>query len=305
MVRLSLVTALLALVLMPANAWGQATSAQPPVFGVDYAFERVVTPYNVNDKHDRGTINLVTYIYRPLKKTNGEVVVFPHGSLGGQAISPGEPFIPPRPTIGFLMARGYTFVAPYRRGFNESGGTLIEECAYQAGKCTLEENRAAVTDSADDALAQTAHVVDHIVMRKLQPKDGKIILWGGSRGAYLALMYAAAHPKQVRGVIAVSPGTLSISEKWPAPENAIRLADQKSKFEAAGAAFRGPTLWIYAARDPFYDGNVIGHAFHDAFTKGGGNGEFIYLDKHDLPSGHVPPIDLWADEADRFLATLG
>src|SRR3546814_15199103 len=55
-------------------------------------------------------------------------------------------------------------------------------------------------------------------------------------------------PQHVRGVVAVSPGWLSMTQKWPAEENAARLALQ-SALMAGAASFKGQTLWVYADGD--------------------------------------------------------
>jgi hypothetical protein len=89
----------------------------PPTFGVDYTFERTSVTLDVNDEHDQGAVNLITYIYRPVGAHSGEVIVSTHGSLGGQALAPGEPFLPSRPFIAFAVQRGHILVVPYRRGF--------------------------------------------------------------------------------------------------------------------------------------------------------------------------------------------
>jgi hypothetical protein len=39
----------------------------------------------VDDAQDKGTIRLVTYVYRPVKNDRHEVAVFSHGSTGGLA----------------------------------------------------------------------------------------------------------------------------------------------------------------------------------------------------------------------------
>ena len=66
-----------------------------------------------------------------------------------------------------------------------------------------------------------------------------------------------------------------------------------------------PTLWVYAARDPFYSGAVSRQLF-EAFTGAGGNGRYHYVETHTLASGHAVATDatLWQQEAGAFLAAL-
>lgn len=70
-----------------ACASGQMVDAEF-VYGRDYTFERLVATRKVHDAEDKGTIRLMTYVYRPLKNDRHEVVLFSHGSTGGQARSP-------------------------------------------------------------------------------------------------------------------------------------------------------------------------------------------------------------------------
>jgi hypothetical protein len=62
-----------------ADGWAQAIAPEF-VYGRDYTFERLVAKRTVNDAQDKGTIHLVTYVYRPLKNDRQEVVLYSHGS---------------------------------------------------------------------------------------------------------------------------------------------------------------------------------------------------------------------------------
>ncbi len=292
---------LLAVLLWSVPAHSQGPNPQPPVYGVHYSFEKMTAVRQVRDQHDNGKVRLVSHVFRPLKNDRREVVVDLHGSLGGLAVAPGETVVLlSRPRLNLLLERGYTVVVPMRRGFGESEGQFVEECAYQAGKCSLADYRMLMPSGLNDALGSTEAVMRQVVFGKLKPRSGKVILWGGSRGGILALHYAATYPDQVRGVIAVSPGWLSLSEKWPRAEVEERLRLQRQILARAGSGYRGPTLWIYAARDAHYVEPLTRQLF-EAFTTAGGQGEYFYVPEHALPSGHVPPVELWKGEAERFL----
>ena len=295
---------LLAAILWSSPALSQGPNPQPPIYGVHYSFEKMTAVRQVQDQHDKGSIRLVSYVFRPLQNDRREVVVDLHGSLGGLAAAPGEPVLPlNRPKLNLLLQRGYTVVVPMRRGFGESEGEFVEECAYQAGKCTLAEYRTLMPSGLGDALASTEAVMQQVVVGKLKPRSGKVVLWGSSRGGILALHYAAAYPDQVRGVIAVSPGWLSLSERWPKEEVAERVSLQRQLLARAGSAYRGPTLWVYAGRDAQLPGPLSRQLF-EAFTTAGGHGQYVYVPEHPLPNGHVPPVDLWKEEAEHFLRQL-
>jgi pimeloyl-ACP methyl ester carboxylesterase len=281
----------------------QGPNPKPPINGVHYRFERMVAERPVDDAHDKGTIRLVSYVYRPLQNDRGEVVVSLHGSAGGLVIAPEEPFLGPGPPLWFLLQRGMTVVIPMRRGRAESSGRYVEECPYQTGKCSLGEYRELTSNGLADALASTEAVINQVVLPRLKPPNGRILLWGPSRGGVLALHYAAKFPDRVRAVVAVSPGWLSIVDKWPADENGKRLGLQKAIFASAGKAYRGPTLWVYADTDPFYAEPVTRELFA-AFEKAGGRGKYVQVREPTLTNGHVPPVELWQQHAEQFLSEL-
>jgi pimeloyl-ACP methyl ester carboxylesterase len=291
--------------------WGPAQAQTPnptgAVNGVDYTFERMTATRAVNDRFDHGRITLVALVYRPLKNDRHEVVLVSHGSTGSQRFDPREPlssanFIDAQ-MHSILLKRGYTLVLVERRGMSESTGTYTEECAYQAGKCTLAQARDLGQPALDEALATTDAVFEQVVVKRLKPHDGKVIAYGGSRGGFLSLAFAAAHPDRVRAVLAVSPGWMSVTDAWPADENALRLEWHTSRLQQMGSKFKGPTLWICAARDPTY-ADVITRQFFAAYQKGGGQGEYVFIAEHNLPSGHQPPMALWKDSAGQFFDKL-
>ena len=182
-------------------ALGQVPSAEFPVNGVDYRFKRMVTRRPVNDAADSGRIKLVSYVYEPLHDNQGDVVIVLHGSTGGMASSPNEPLNVRGFPIDFLLGRGLTVVVPLRRGRAESTGTYVEECPYYPGRCSLADNRLLAESGLADAIASTDAVLDDVLV-KLNPRDGKVVLWGLSRGGFLALDFAATAPT---GFTASSP----------------------------------------------------------------------------------------------------
>jgi pimeloyl-ACP methyl ester carboxylesterase len=293
---------LLAALLWSACSTAQGPNPPYPIYGVDYTAERVIALRQVDDGFDKGTIRLASHVYRPLKNDRREVVVSLHGSLGGISVWPGQP-LPAQSYIPLLIRRGYTVVLPMRRGIGESTGQYVEECAYHAGKCTLADYRTMTERALADAMLSTEAVIEQVVLRKLKPAKGTFLLWGGSRGAFLALHYAARHPEQVRGVVAVSTGWLSMPDKWPVPEIEQRLSMQKKILADVGRRYPGPTLWVYADRDPFYS-ETLSRQLFEAFRSGGGTGRYFQVRDENLKSGHVPPVPHWLPEAESFLDQL-
>jgi pimeloyl-ACP methyl ester carboxylesterase len=288
--------------LIAAHAGAQVPAPQWPVNGVDYRFKRMVTKRFVDDGADQGWIKLVSYVYQPLRG-RGDVAIVLHGSTGGMASSPNEPLNVKGFPVEFLLSRGITVVVPLRRGRAESTGTYVEECPYHPGRCSLADSRAMTDSALADALASTDAVFED-VLEKLSPRDGKVVLWGLSRGGFLALDFAATRPAQVHGVVAVSAGWLSVADEWPEAENAERLELQRALLADAGSRFDGPTLWVYAARDPFYPDSVT-RQFFDAWKASGGSGRYLYIDDHRGATGHTPGLGLWEADAVRFLEKFG
>jgi hypothetical protein len=74
-----------------------------------------------------------------------------------------------------------------------------------------------------------------------------------------------------------------------------------SVLASVGAAFKGPTLWIYGEGDPFY---LVAHSRtdFDAFRSAGGRGELLVFD-----GGHAVAnlIWLWERPVKALLSRLG
>ena len=272
-------------------------------WGRDYTFERMTATRVVNDAEDKGTIRLVAYVYRPLKNDRRKVVLFSHGSTGGLVRSPKEAMdAPPVPVINFFVSRGYTLVAPMRRGRNESSGTYVEECSVYTGQCKPEDQVAVGERAMKEALADTNAVIDQLILGKLATKDATIIAAGISRGGFLSLVLAGERPKLVEGVVNFVGGWYGVTDKLTEAVKNQRMDDQKVRLERAAKKYTGPSVWFYAARDPFYNEAVV-REFHRYWTDAGGKGEFVYIDDHTLPSGHVVATNqaLWGKQVQALL----
>jgi len=273
--------------------------------GVDYTFSRAYAKRQVDDAFDRGTLRLVAYVYRPVKLDRHQVVLFSHGSTGGWTISPREPdgTEPPVAVIRFFMQRGYTVVAPMRRGVNESSGHYLEECEYQAGKCTLEQNTALFDLGLREAALDSMAVIDQIIEGRLVPKNTPILLAGISRGGFLSFAIAAKRPELAKGMLSFVGGWLSITDQWPPELNARREALQTNALRSFASRAKAPSLWIYAERDPYYS-EATTRRFFEAFKDGGGNGDYVFITDPGLANGHAVAsrLSLWGSSADAFLA---
>jgi dienelactone hydrolase len=300
-------TAWLASVFVIASVNAQTPPWAPAFrYGNDYTFERMSASRDVNDEFDRGRITLVANVYRPVKDDRRRVVLFSHQSTGG-SVSPQEMNgAPPLSIVQFFIARGFTVVAPMRRGVGMSTGTYREECPLSAGQCTPSENTTVSISGLGEAIQDTNAVIDQIILRKLLPQNSKILLAGNSRGGFLSLVMAGRRPDLATGVLNFVGGWIGISDVYAVSENAAKMQFQIEQLAAAGTKARVPTLWIYAARDVFYSETVT-RQFFKAFTNAGGRGDYVFINEHALPNGHTiaTQLPLWSTRAEQFLAELG
>lgn len=299
------IVATLFIVLTAANVFGQAINPEF-VHGRDYTFERMEARRKVRDAEDTGTIRLVTYVYRPLKNDRREVVLFSHGSTAGLARSPKEPLeAPPPAVIRFFVSRGYTLVAPSRRGRGESTGTYIEECSVYIGQCTVTDQLTLGERGIREALLDTDAVIDQLILGRLVPRESRILVGGISRGGFLSLILAGERPKLVKGAINFVGGWYGVTERLTALENQQRMDDQKARLIRSAKQTTAPTIWFYAARDPLYKEGVPQELFR-FWQDAGGQGEFVFFKDHSLPSGHAiaSNVALWESQADAFLRAL-
>lgn len=271
----------------------------------EYTFERTFATRTVHDAFDNGKIKLAVYIWRPVKNPRHQVILFSHGSLGGLTYDPHEPFpYIPFELLEYYVTSGYTVVVPTRRGIGESTGKFREECPYAAGKCTLADYRALAEPGMAEAIADTNAVIDQVIEGREVPKGSKILLSGVSRGGLLSARMAAERPQLVSGVIDFVGGWLSVTDSWPAEENAARVELQNRLFAAIGARARGvPMLWIYASKDANYS-EATTRGFFGAFQNGGGTGKYLFVTDHPLSDGHgiASLPKLWSTEVTTFLA---
>jgi len=293
---------------IPASVSAQAVDSAF-VYGRDYTFEKMVATRDVSDAEDKGAIQLTAYVYRPVKNDRHEVALFSHGSTGGLARSPKEPGganALPASVVQFFVSRGYTLVAPVRRGRGESTGTYVEECSVFTGQCTVAEQVALGERGIREALLDTDAVIRQIVMARFTPSDPRILLVGHSRGGFLSLVLAGERPDLVRGVVNFAGGWYGVTDRLPPAENQRRMDDHKARLARAAARATAPTLWFYAARDALYREGVA-QELNRYWQDAGGRSDFIFIGQHALPNGHLAlsELGLWEQAADDFLKKLG
>ena len=271
----------------------------------DYTFERMEAKRKVHDAEDNGIIRLVAYVYRPLKNDRREVVLYSHGSTASWTRSPKEPGdAPPLAVLRFFLSRGYTIVAPMRRGRGESSGTYVEECPVYAGRCSPADQVALGDRALREALLDTSAVIDQIVYH-LVPRDSKIIAAGHSRGGFLSLILAGERPHAIKGVVNFAGGWQAMNDRVTAEDHKHRVEVQAIPLSRAAKLAEAPSIWIYADRDPFY--NEAGRqGILKAWRDAGGKAEYVFVTEHALPNAHQIPTNAayWESQLDAFLKSL-
>jgi pimeloyl-ACP methyl ester carboxylesterase len=269
-------------------------------FGRDYLFERVFVSREVHDRYDDGKIDLSVWVYRPVRNDRHQVVLYSHGSTGGQAVSPKEPWVSELAPMEYFVKRGYTYVVVSRRGVGESQGTYLEEVPYYPGKGTVEENTDLAPAALESAVADTSAVIDHLVLGKLSPVGAKIIFIGVSRGGFLSLVMGARRPEITAGVVNFVGGWLSINDAWPPVLNARRLKWTQDQLTEAGKTIKIPTLWLYGAADSAYTETTT-RSFFASFTANGAKAEYHLVGKGHGIAAHP---EVWSAILNRYMSEL-
>ena len=271
----------------------------------DYTFERMEATRKVHDAEDKGVIRLVTFVYRPVKSDRHEIVLYSHGSTAGWSRSPKEQGDAPAPAVlRFFLSRGYTVVAPMRRGRGESSGTYVEECPVYAGRCSPADQVALGDRGLREALLDTNAVLDQIVYR-LVPRNSKFIAAGHSRGGFLSLILAGERPEIVKGIVNFAGGWQATNDRVTPEDHKHRVEVQAIPLSRAAKQAKAPSIWIYADRDPLY--NEAGRqGILKAWRDGGGKAEYILVTEHTLPNPHAIPSNAsyWEAQLDTFLKSL-
>jgi|GEM_PF-329083 len=252
---------------------------------------RVLTAPNEHGRPDE----LETILFTPPGTAPFPTMVFNHGSTGyGDdpelfGITTVNPVI-----TRFFNDRGWMVVFPQRRGRGASDGVYAEGLAEDGSGYSADPLIAAA--GIDRALIDIDAVVQWLRLQPQVDRD-RLLVGGESRGGLLAIAYAGAHPRTVRGAINFVGGWLG--DRVPNAERINREGFRR------GTAFPGPTLWLYGEDDLYYRLTHSRENF-DAFQAGGGTGSF-----HELPvraggNGHFIGMQpgLWVDTLDDYLESL-
>ena len=144
-----------------------------------------------------------------------------------------------------------------------------------------------------------------LVYGRLATRDAKILLAGQSRGGFLSLMVAGERPSQVKAVINFAGGWQSLQPALSEAQFKERIELHVPRLVKAAKQFTGPSIWIYADRDPM-NREGAPRLLLDAWQSAGGHAEYLFIAEHTLPNPHLAINDasLWGRQLDAFLSLL-
>ncbi|PZP93315.1 MAG: hypothetical protein DI587_29035 [Variovorax paradoxus] len=272
----------------PDGHWSAGVLSRPGAGGQRVS-ERV--PTAMFELGEQVTLEMVTF--KPAGQGPFPTLVFNHGSTGmGDDPSLFTATVTSPALAKYFNDRGWMVVFPQRRGRGKSGGRYDE--GFEPDRSRYSDLPQHALPGVEHALEDVACVVTHLLARADVDRE-RLWIGGHSRGGFIALAFASAQPELFGGVINFVGGW--VDAHGPASQ-AINSA-----IATRGAAFSGPTLWLYANHDPFYD---IAHSLGNfrAFEAAGGQGQFHVLDVLPGQDGHhiVSLVDLWGPIVDSFLA---
>lgn len=239
-------------------------------------------------------VRLETVIAKPDGKGPFPLLVVNHGSTGRGS----DPSLFRRTDWSFAIAdafthRGWLVAFPQRRGRGNSDGLYDEGLDERRERYSCDPDRS--LPGAERALADIDAAI--IALRQRPDVDPRrVVISGISRGGVLSVAYAGDHPGTVLGAINFVGG-------WLGTGCASATAVNAALFRR-GAAFGGPTLWLYGRDDPYYS---IEHsrANFETFAGAGGKGEFVVFD---VPSKNGHTLDrypeLWSAAVEAFMAKI-
>ena len=253
------------------------------------AIERAPTPFTYNGE----SISLEVVLFKPLYEDRYPTIVFHHGSTGnGSDPSRFGVTFTSKSIAQYFVERGWMVVFPQRRGRGNSGGL------YDEG---FKPDRSAYSCQQDLALGGAAHALEDLNvitdwLRSRADVDTTRMLVGGvSRGGILSVAHTAQRPDAYLGAINFVGGWISEGCGDYRSINRTLFVD--------GAAFPGPSLWLYGENDSFYSLSYSRTNF-DAFTMAGGLGTMLELTRSPGLDGHfaINDLELWESAMDEFLA---
>ena len=253
------------------------------------ANERIPTPFT----EDGAAISLEAILYKPLVDGPYPTIVFHHGSTGNGSDPSLFNLTFTSKSIAFhFVERGWMVAFPQRRGRGQSDGLYDE--GFTPNRSGYSCDRDLALGGADRALEDLDVITDWL-RNRLDVDTTRMLVGGTSRGGILAVAHTAQRPDVYLAAINFVGG-------WIAEGCGDHLSINRTLF-TGGAAFPGPSLWLYGANDSFYSLPYSRSNF-EAFTFAGGLGTMIELTRAPGLNGHfiINDPELWGPAMDDFLA---
>ncbi len=187
--------------------------------------------------------------------------------------------------------RGWAAAVVLRRGYGQSGGTLVEG----SGPCDRRGYLRVGKESADDVLAILNAVRDESFV-----DPARILLVGHSAGGFAVTAAAARNPDAVVAVLNFAGGRGS-----RAPDDVCQPERLVAAQEVFGRTARLPSLWIYSENDHFF-GPALAQKMFAAYTAHGAPATFLAAPRFG-EDGHglfLAAIDIWWPPVQEFLESL-
>ncbi len=190
--------------------------------------------------------------------------------------------------------KGWLVAFPQRRGRGNSDGLYDEGFGTDRSRgytCDPDRSLAGARRALEDV-----HAAMTLLRQRPDVDARRVVIGGISRGGILSIAYAGQHPGDVLGAINFVGGWLGTG--------CGTAAEVSGALFRQGAAFTGPTIWLYGRDDPFYS---IDHSRGNfaAFESAGGKGAFFEVE---VPgkNGHGVNAyaELWTASVENFLAHL-
>jgi dienelactone hydrolase len=239
--------------------------------------------------------SLEIVIFKPDGKGPFPAIVFNHGSGGsGKDVARLKQTWINEGLAQFFNERGWLVAFPQRSGRGRSDGVndegfLPDRSAYS---CAERYALPGLDRAAEDVTAAFNYV-----FTRTDVDSTRLVVGGQSRGGMLAIAFAGKLPDRPVAVVNFVGGWVGDT-----CSDAIAINTSAAK---QGAAFQGPTLWLYGENDSMYK-SAHSRGNFQAFLENGGKGEFVLYSLSAGTDGHrlIDHPSVWAHDLEQFLKAL-